>query len=180
MRYKIILFVILIIHIGCCKRIENDLLNKVNPIGIYGNRLSNGEIYSIDDLLSSPDEKLGMNLLVAGIITDVCPMRGCWLQIKDDNSNSSIRIKVSDGEIVFPLTAKGKNIIAEGKFVKLELSEKQAKNWKHHLALEKGIELDTSKVVLSSSDYFEYRLNSRSAKYFRLNISYLEIYILVL
>ena len=167
MRYKIILFAILIIHIGCSvKESENDLLNKVNPIGIYGNRISNGAIYSIDDLLSSPDEKLGMNLLVTGIITDVCPMRGCWLQIKDDNSNSTIRIKVTDGEIVFPLTAKGKNIIAEGKFVKLELSEKQAKNWKHHLALEKGIELDTSKVVLSSSDYFEYRLNSRSAKIF--------------
>ena len=113
MRYKIILFVILIIHIGCSvKESENDLLNKVNPIGIYGNRLSNGAIYSIDDVLSSPDEKLGMNLLVTGIITDVCPMRGCWLQIKDDNSNSTIRIKVTDGEIVFPLTAKGKNIIA--------------------------------------------------------------------
>ena len=93
-------------------------------------------------------------------------MRGCWLQVKDDNSESSIRIKVKDGEIVFPLSAKGKNIIAEGRFYKLELSKKQAKNWKHHLALEKGINLDTSTIILTSSDYYEYRLNSNSAKIF--------------
>tara|TARA_B100000945_G_scaffold125279_1_gene99599 strand:+ start:300 stop:440 length:141 start_codon:yes stop_codon:yes gene_type:complete len=46
------------------------------------------------------------------------------------------------------------------------LSEKQAKNWKHHLALEKGIELDTSSIILSPSDFYEYRLNSNSAKIF--------------
>ena len=51
-------------------------------------------------------------------------------------------------------------------FTKLELSKKQAKNWKYHLALEKGIELDTSKIVLTSSDFYEYRLNSNSAKIF--------------
>ena len=140
--------------------------NKVDSIGYYGNHPSKGVIYDVDELLSSADEKLETNLLVNGIITEVCPMRGCWLQVKDYNSTSSIRIKVTDGEIVFPLSAKGKNIIAEGMFTKLELSEKQAKDWKHHLALEKGIELDTSKIVLTSSDFYEYRLNSNSAKIF--------------
>ena len=167
MIYNNILLIILIIQIGCFnKESEKDLLNKVNPIGYYGNRISEGIIYDVDELLSSADNKLGTNLLLTGIITEVCPMRGCWLQVKDYNSNSSIRIKVTDGEIVFPLSAKGKNIIAEGMFTKLELSEKQAKNWKHHLALEKGIELDTSKIALSISDFYEYRLNSNSAKIF--------------
>ena len=119
---------------------------------------------------SSSKDKLGSDILVSGIITEVCPMRGCWLQVKDDNSDSSIRIKVTDGEIVFPLSAKGRNITAKGIFTKLELSKKQAKNWKHHLALEKGIDLDTSKIVLTSSDYYEYRLNSNSAKIFQIYI----------
>ena len=167
MHYKIILFVVLIIHIGCSKKeSEIDLLNKVDPVGYYGDHPPNGLIYSVDELLSSAYEKLGTDILVTGIITEVCPMRGCWLQVKDDNSDSSIRIKVTDGEIVFPLSAKGKNIIARGRFNKLELSKKQAKNWKHHLALEKGVDLDTSKIVLTSSDYYEYRLNSNSAKIF--------------
>ena len=166
MQYKNILIIVLIIHFGCSKNeSEIDLLNKVDPVGYYGNRPPNGIIYSVDELLSSY-YKLGSDILVTGIITEVCPMRGCWLQVKGDNSDSSIRIKVTDGEIVFPLSAKGKNIIAKGRFNKLELSKKQAKNWKHHLALEKGIDLDTSKIVLTSSDYYEYRLNSNSAKIF--------------
>ena len=157
----------LFIQLGCYKKeSEKDLLNKVDSIGYYGNHPSKGIIYDIDELLLSANESLGKKLLVNGIITEVCPMRGCWLQVKDYNSDSSIRIKVTDGEIVFPLSAKGKNIIAEGIFTKLELSEKQAKNWKHHLALEKGIELDTSSIILSASDFYEYRLNSNSVKIF--------------
>ena len=157
----------LFIQLGCFKKeSEKDLLNKVDSIGYYGNHPSKGIIYDVDELLLSANESLGQRLLVNGIITEVCPMRGCWLQVKDYNSDSSIRIKVTDGEIVFPLSAKGKNIIAEGIFTKLELSEKQAKIWKHHLALEKGIELDTSSIILTASDFYEYRLNSNSAKIF--------------
>ena len=167
MRYNNILLIMLFIQLGCFKKeSEKDLLNKVDSIGYYGNHPSKGIIYDVDELLLSANESLGQKLLVNGIITEVCPMRGCWIQVKDYNSDSSIRIKVTDGEIVFPLSAKGKNIIAEGIFTKLELSEKQAKNWKHHLALEKGIELDTSSIILSASDFYEYRLNSNSAKIF--------------
>ena len=167
MRYNNILLIIIFIQLSCFKKqSEKDLLNKVDSIGYYGNHPSKGIIYDVDELLLSASESLGKKLLVNGIITEVCPMRGCWLQVKDYNSDSSIRIKVTDGEIVFPLSAKGKNVIAEGIFTKLELSEKQAKNWKHHLALEKGIELDTSSITLSASDFYEYRLNSNSAKIF--------------
>jgi len=167
MKYKNILIIVIVIHFSCSKnQSEIDLLNKVDPVGYYGDHLSKGLVYSVDELLSSSDDNLGSDILVTGMITEVCPMRGCWLQVKDDNSESSIRIKVTDGEIVFPLSAKGRNIIAEGRFNKLELSKKQAKNWKHHLALEKGINLDTSRIVLTSSDYYEYRLNSNSAKIF--------------
>ena len=167
MRYNNILLIIIFIQLSCFKKqSEKDLLNKVDSIGYYGNHPSKGIIYDVDELLLSASESLGQKLLVNGIITEVCPMRGCWIQVKDYNSDSSIRIKVTDGEIVFPLSAKGKNIIAEGIFTKLELSEKQAKNWKHHLALEKGIELDTSSIILSASDFYEYRLNSNSAKIF--------------
>ena len=167
MQRKSILIIAIIIHFSCSKnQSEIDLLNKVDPVGYYGDHLSKGLVYSVDELLSSSDGNLGSDILVTGMITEVCPMRGCWLQVKDDNSDSSIRIKVTDGEIVFPLSAKGRNITAKGIFTKLELSKKQAKNWKHHLALEKGINLDTSKIVLTSSDYYEYRLNSNSAKIF--------------
>ena len=51
MQYKIILFVVLIIHIGCSKNeSEIDLLNKVDPIGYYGDHTPKGLIYSVDEL----------------------------------------------------------------------------------------------------------------------------------
>lgn len=167
MGYKNIILITLIIQLACFeKQSEKDLLNKVDSVGSYGNPLSKEIVYDVDELLFLASENLGKKLLVNGIITEVCPMRGCWLQVKDYNSDSSLRVKVTDGEIVFPLSAKGKNIIAEGIFTKLEFSEKQAKNWKHHLALEKGIELDTSSIIISASDLYEYRLKSNSAKIF--------------
>ena len=161
------IFLAIIICSGCSTpQSETELLNKKNPIGLYGKNISEDDVININELLVSPSDKLGKDVSINGQITDVCPMRGCWLQVKDINSNEEIRVKVTDGEIVFPLSAIGKNVIVEGEFSKLELSKSQAINWKIHLAEEKGIELDTSKIVLTENDYFEYRLYARGAKIF--------------
>ena len=166
MKNTILLF-LFIIQIGCVnKESETDKLNKKNPVGSYGQTLSEGETYNVGELLSSTEKNIGKNVLITGLITEVCPMRGCWIEIIDDSSKEKIRIKVADGEIIFPLSAKGKTVIAEGEFAKLELSAKQAKDWKHHLALEKGIVLDTAKIALTKEDFYEYRIYSNSAKIF--------------
>ena len=167
MSLKKILFISIAVLFGCSsKQTEKELLIKKNPIGSYGNILSENDIIEIGKLLLNSDEYLGKRFLVSGNIIEVCPMRGCWVQIQDETSKETIRIKVTDGEIVFPLSSVGNKIIAEGDFIKIELSEKQAKSWKQHLALEQGIELDTSNIVLSDKDYYEYRLNSNAAKIF--------------
>ena len=167
MFYRITFLIYIIVSFGCSNKVsEIDRLNKKNPVGIYGNALSDTPIYSVEDILSSPRNNIGNSILISGVISEVCPMRGCWIQVKDNNSQQSIRVKVTDGDIVFPLSSKGKNVIAEGQFSKLVLSEKQAKSWKAHLAAEKGIEIDTAQVVLEEDDYFEYRLYSKAAKIF--------------
>jgi len=160
-------FILIIIQLGCSNsKSEEKLLYKKNPIGIYGKVLSKGPVYSVDDILTSAESSIGNTLLVSGIIAEVCPMRGCWIQLKDYISDSKIRIKVTDGEIVFPLSSLGKKIIAEGEFRKLELSTKQAKLWKFHLAQERGLDIDTSTITLNENDYYEYRLYSKAAKIF--------------
>jgi len=160
-------FLVLIMFSACSNpQSETELLNKKNPIGLYGKNISEDDVMNINQLLEFPSEKLGKNVSINGQIIDVCPMRGCWLQLKDINTNEEIRIKVTDGEIVFPLSAKGKNVIVKGVFTKLDFSEDQAIRWKIHLAEEKGIELDTSDIVLTENDYFEYRINAFGAKIF--------------
>ena len=167
MKKRILLLTILCAYLGCTsKKSEEELLNKKNPSGIYGSLLSEGDTYNIIELISNKSIYLNKKVKVKGLIKEVCPMRGCWLEIVDENEINKLRIKVTDGEIVFPLSAKGHSIEAEGQFSILTLNKKQAKNWKKHLAAEKGIEIDTADIILSQSDYFEYRLNTNGAKIF--------------
>ena len=167
MNKQILLLTLLCICISCSSdKSESDLLNKKNPIGIYGNFSSAEKIQNIVDLISNKDVFINKEVKVRGLVNEVCPMRGCWLELVDENGIDKLRIKVTDGDIVFPLSAKGRNIEAEGQFSILNLNKQQAKNWKKHLAAEKGIEIDTSEIILSQNDYFEYRLNTAGAKIF--------------
>ena len=167
MNKQILLLTLLCICVGCSSdKSESDLLNKKNPIGIYGNFSSAEKIQNIVDLISNKDVFINKEVKVRGLVNEVCPMRGCWLEVMDENGIDKLRIKVTDGDIVFPLSAKGRNIEAEGQFSILTLNKQQAKNWKKHLAAEKGIEIDTSEIILSQDDYFEYRLNTTGAKIF--------------
>ena len=167
MKKRILLLTILCAYLGCTsKKSEEELLNKKNPSGIYGSLLSEGDTYNIIELISNKSIYLNKKVKVKGLIKEVCPMRGCWLEIVDENEIDKLRVKVTDGEIVFPLSAKGRNIEAEGQFSILTLNKKQAKNWKKHLAAEKGIEIDTADIILSQNDYLEYRLNTNGAKIF--------------
>ena len=164
---QILLLTLLCICIGCSSdKSESDLLNKKNPTGIYGNFSSAEKIQNIVDLISNKDVFINKEVKIRGLVNEVCPMRGCWLEVVDENGIDKLRIKVTDGDIVFPLSAKGRSIEAEGQFSILTLNKQQAKNWKKHLAVEKGIEIDTSEIILSKNDYFEYRLNTTGAKIF--------------
>ena len=142
---------------------EKELLNKKNPIGNYGQIISLEEITDLDILLKTPETFINEEILISGEIIDVCPMRGCWIDVKKLNSDSKIRIKVTDGKIVFPLSSKGKHVNVQGIVKKLELTEQQALNWKIHLAEEKGEILSPDSVIIKKTDLIEYRINGHAA-----------------
>ena len=146
---------------------EQKLLNKSNPSGLYGYMSKTYKVYGVDELIQNKDDYINSIVKVTGLIEEVCPMRGCWLQvISEDDKSKKIRFKVKDGDIVFPLSSKGRKVVAEGQFSVLSLNTKQAKNWKKHLAAEKGIDIDTASIILTDNDYFEYRLNTIGAEIF--------------
>ena len=152
---------------GCAKQVsEKDLLNKKDPIGSYGQTVSKTKQLSVHELISSSDIYLGKNIVVNAQIDDVCPMRGCWMNIIDEKTSASLRVKVTDGDIVFPLSGIGRDVVAEGVFTKLNLTEDQAKNWKVHLAEEKGLKLNPDSIVLSPEDYYEFRIICSGAEIF--------------
>ena len=167
---KQLIFILIIgnLFIGCAfedsKKIsEADLLYKANPYGNYGNEITLEVNHPIGKLLGSPQTYLEEEVLVSGEITEVCPMRGCWINVKDPDRDSNIRVKVTDGKIVFPLSAKGKHVDIQGIFTKLEFTEEQAKKWRIHLAEEQGITLNPKDINITPKDLIEYRINGIGA-----------------
>jgi hypothetical protein len=113
---------------------------------VYGKGIAASHAVAISELIANPDKYVGKTVRVEGLITDVCPKRGCWMDLAGDKELQTVRIKVDDGEIVFPLDAKGKQAVAEGVFTRIEMSEDQAKDRAKHLAEEKGETFDPAKT----------------------------------
>ena len=160
------IFIFVVLYSCSSKLSEEEQLQRKDASGYYGKLSDNKKIYDIAELIKNKNTHQNQTVKVKGLISEVCPMRGCWLELKTIDGFQKIRVKVTDGEIVFPLSAKGKNIVAEGMFSILELDKEQALNWKKHLAEEKGRLLDSTEMILNPNDLFEYRLNTAGAKIF--------------
>lgn len=81
----------------------------------YGAGVTLDQAVPIAKLMANPADYMGKKVRVDGVITGVCKMRGCWMQVTDDEGNG-VRIKVEDGVIVFPATSMGHQASAEGVF----------------------------------------------------------------
>ncbi|MCK9408883.1 MAG: DUF4920 domain-containing protein [Bacteriovoracaceae bacterium] len=112
----------------------------------YGNDLTVKEVTKISEIVANPDKFDGKRVLVQGPIVDVCKTRGCWIKIGSDKEFESVRFKVEDGVIVFPLEIKGQNASAEGIVsVKKYSVEEQIKSGEEH-AKKEGTTFDPSSV----------------------------------
>jgi hypothetical protein len=79
-------------------------------------------------------------------VLDVCPMKGCWMELAGESGKESLKVKVDDGVIVFPVTAKGKLAVAEGTVEAIPMSRESYVGWLEHLAEERGETFDASAV----------------------------------
>jgi len=138
--------------------------NYNQSISLYGDDFNYDSIQSIPSLINNANQFLDKQIVTEGKIVDVCPMKGCWIEIKDSDSDQIIRVKVQDDVIIFPQDSKEKKVIVNGVFTKIEFTKDQAIKWKIHLAEEKGLKLEESDVTLDSSDLIEYRIKGLGAK----------------
>lgn len=113
----------------------------------YGAELTLTEKTSISSILEDPESYLDKTVLIEGEVLDVCPMMGCWMEIKSDDGEKMIKVKVKDGEIVFPVEAKGKTALVEGTVYKIELTQERAIQHFEHVAEEKGETFDPSTIT---------------------------------
>lgn len=104
----------------------------------YGAELSDADTVPVSKLLATPEDYVGKKVKIEGRILGVCAMRGCWIDVAGDKDLESIRVKVKDGEIVFPVEAKGKMAVAEGTFEKIQLDLEQTRQMKEEECKKKG------------------------------------------
>jgi hypothetical protein len=85
-----------------------------NPGKTYGKGVAAADTVKVSDLMANPDSFVGQTVRVKGTAVAVCAHRGCWVNIASDQEGQTVRVKVNDGEIVFPAEIVGEQVVAEG------------------------------------------------------------------
>lgn len=82
----------------------------------YGAGVSLADTTPIAKVIDRPADFEGKTVRVDGTVTAVCTMMGCWMALAppDQAKGSTLMIKVDDGVIVFPVSAKGRRATAQG------------------------------------------------------------------
>ena len=118
-----------------------------------GKPLTLKEATPIAKINANPEAFVGKTVQVKGKVADVCQMMGCWMNLVDASGGDPVRIKVNDGEIVFPKTSVGQTAIAEGKFAKISLTKEQAIAQAKHEAEANGRKFDPATVTSAKTIY---------------------------
>lgn len=123
---------------------------KTNTLG---KTITLTEITPISQILDNPQEFLGDTVLVSGTVIDVCKKRGCWMELASDEEFQSIKVKVKDGEIVFPLSAKGNTALVQGVVEQLVFTKEEVIKMEKHHSEEHGTEFDPSTITKGKTIY---------------------------
>ena len=127
MKRIIFCFVILLVAVALPVQAKTD---------VYGNGVTLTEPTPVSAILDNPDEYLGKTVRVEGMILEVCAKRGCWVYVAGDRQGEKIQVKVTDGEIVFPMSLSGRMGVVEGIVEELKLSREDMIRYLQHLAEE--------------------------------------------
>ncbi len=82
----------------------------------YGAGVSLKETTPLAQVIEKPANFEGKTVRVEGTVTAVCMHMGCWMALTPDSASDAktMLIKVDDGVIVFPPSAKGRRAVAQG------------------------------------------------------------------
>lgn len=113
----------------------------------FGAGVKLADATAIEALLADPKAHVGKTVRVEGQIVDVCPKRGCWMDLAGPAPGQKVRFKVTDGEMVFPMDAKGKHAVVEGVVAVNELTLEETKEFVAYQQKEYGAERDPASVT---------------------------------
>lgn len=117
------------------------------PAATFGAAVDKTKLVEVADILAKPQSYLQQQLTVKGTIEAVCQKKGCWMQLSAGQNQPTFRIKVKDGDMVFPVSAKGKTAYATGKLDPIEMDLESTREYLAHKAEEQGEAFDPQSVT---------------------------------
>lgn len=114
---------------------------------------SNSVAVTVAQVLAKPDSYLRQPFTVQGKIDAVCQKKGCWMQFATGADEPTFRLKVKDGDMEFPVSAKGKTAYAYGSLKAKPMTLEQTKTYLKHRAEEQGEAFDPAKVTSTVTLY---------------------------
>jgi hypothetical protein len=88
------------------------------------------EATPIASIVKEPRDFVGKTVRVDGVATAVCEAMGCWMAVAASDAADApvVRLKVEhEGAIKFPMSAKGKNVSAQGTFEAVGASDEHGR-----------------------------------------------------
>lgn len=130
----------------------------------YGAGVSLAETTPVAAILDAPDSFVDRDVRVEGTVHEVCEKRGCWMEIEaGDVANRVLKVKVKDGEIEFPVSARGKAAVAQGKVQRLEMTRSKYIGHLKHIADEQKRPFD-ERTVVGEGPFFVYQVAGTGAE----------------
>ena len=120
---------------------------------VFGGEIALDKRIKISTLMENPDSYLTSPITIEGTVVGVCAKRGCWMTIASDKRFENLRIKVEDGDMVFPMTAKGSKALATGLLEKNQLTLSETKKRLAHKAQKQGKAFDPNTVKETIATY---------------------------
>lgn len=113
----------------------------------FGETVDKTHIISVADIIAQPDAYLEKSVTIEGKVQAVCQKRGCWMTLAAADNNPTFRIKVRDGDMEFPLSAKGKTAYATGSVTAQSLNMAATIDYYEELAEKQGKAFDPASVT---------------------------------
>jgi hypothetical protein len=100
---------------------------------------------AISDIVKNKDKYVNQQIQIKGKVTETCSHAGCYMMLSDANG-ITVKIKRASSDIVLSPELMGKTAVAEGKFVKIEMTQEEATEHAKFEAKERGIPVEKMKV----------------------------------
>lgn len=113
----------------------------------FGKKVNKSQLTPISELLADAKKFDGKEVTIKGMVTNVCSYRGCWMEFASDKAYQTLRLKVRDGDMVFPLSAKGKVAYATGTLKYKTYSKEELIAQEKKYAKKQNKKADLSKIT---------------------------------